>query len=178
MAVDTRNVIDRYKSWETDLIRLDLQNNALPYATLMENWVGDYNFSGMVRNSNAFAAREVFYLASRKKWDIRGAVGTHKYTLVNYLNTYDQVAALKERYRLIAIDNCEASIPRYSITNFDWPDNTLMIFGEEGIGLTKEILALCESMVYIPQLGSVRSLNVACASAICCFDYVSKKGKV
>jgi tRNA G18 (ribose-2'-O)-methylase SpoU len=42
----------------------------------------------------------------------------------------------------------------------------MFIFGEESKGLSDEILDLCEDYVYIPMIGSVRSLNVGTASGI------------
>ena len=41
-----------------------------------------------------------------------------------------------------------------------------MIFGEEGVGLTKKTLETADYAVEIPQFGSVRSLNVGTSSGI------------
>ena len=49
-----------------------------------------------------------------------------------------------------------------------------MIFGEEGLGLTKEILELADYVVSIKQYGSVRSMNVGTTSGIAMYDYTSK----
>jgi tRNA G18 (ribose-2'-O)-methylase SpoU len=49
-----------------------------------------------------------------------------------------------------------------------------MAFGQEQIGLDQNIISACSDIVYIPQFGSVRSLNVACASAIAMYDYCAK----
>jgi tRNA G18 (ribose-2'-O)-methylase SpoU len=58
--------------------------------------------------------------------------------------------------------------------NFEWPDNALIVIGEEGVGITPETLNICQKFVYIPQYGSVRSLNAGVASGIAINDYVTK----
>ena len=56
------NVLDKYKEWQVDLIKREVEKNTFPYAVLMENWGSDFNLSTLVRNANAFGAKEVFYL--------------------------------------------------------------------------------------------------------------------
>jgi tRNA G18 (ribose-2'-O)-methylase SpoU len=52
-----------------------------------------------------------------------------------------------------------------------------MVFGSEGVGITQEMRELCEEMVYIPQFGSVRSVNCATASGIIMNSFVSQYRK-
>lgn len=168
---DSRNIADRYKGWMADLIKQDLDKKSFPYAVLMEHWQNDFNLGTLVRNANAFGAREVYYIGKRR-WDRRGSVGTYHYT--NLLFLEDAESALTElasRYTIIGIDNVPGSFP---ITDFVWPDNVLMVFGEEGVGLTPEIQSYCSAIVEIPMFGSVRSLNCGTASGIVMFDYVNK----
>lgn len=170
MTEDNRNIVDRYKGWMIDLIRDDLKSKSFPYAVLMENWQGDFNIGTLVRNANAFNAKEVFYLG-KKHWDRRGAVGTYNYTSVQHFADVELFLAKKEFYTFIGVDNVPGAI---SIKNFSWPKNSLMIFGEEGIGITTEMLKICDQVVEIPMHGSVRSLNAGSASAIVMYDYVNK----
>lgn len=165
------NVIDRYKAWTLDLIKKDLKATAHPFAVCMENFQHDMNVGCGLRNSNAFNAKECFYLSSSRKWDRRGSVGVQNYSLMTQLPNYEALAALKEKYTLIGVDCVEGSIPMES---FEWPDNTLMIFGEEGLGLTEGTKQLCEKIVHISMFGSVRSFNAGVASGIAMYDWVNK----
>ena len=56
----------------------------------------------------------------------------------------------------------------------------LMVFGEEGVGLTEETLKIADYSVEIPQYGSVRSLNVGTSSGILMYNYLEslKNSKV
>lgn len=177
-STDLRNIQDRYKGWATDLIREDVQKHTFPYAVGMENLVGDFNMSSVLRSANGLGAREMYYIG-RKKWDKRGAVGTFNYTNMVHIPDHDGLEALKSRYTLVALEN---TVPgAQSIYDYEWPENPLIILGEEGIGITPETLALCDQFVYIPQWGSVRSLNAAVAGSIAMSsfvqNYLSKKGQ-
>lgn len=175
-SVDTRNIVDRYKhdrltKWSTELIKRDLQQNAFPFAVLMENFQGDFNLSSVLRSCNAMNGREMFYLG-RKQYDRRGTVGTHHYTDIINVPNRDELLKLKSRYTFVGLEN---SVPNAeSIYDFVWPENPLIILGEEGVGITKETLDLCDRCVYIPQWGSVRSMNAAVAGSIAMNDFVMK----
>lgn len=172
---DTRNILDKYKNdrltkWTTELIKKDLQAKAFPYAVMMENFAGDFNISTVIRSANAFNARAVYYLG-RKHYDRRGTVGTHHYTDVIHLQTRDQLLKLREEYELVAVENTVPSAVNLGDAKFSRPP--LFILGEEGIGVTEETLAICDKFVFIPQWGSVRSLNAAVAGSIIMNHYVN-----
>ena len=169
----TRNVIDRYKSWSTESIKKDLQRNSNPFAVCMEHWQGDFNISTLMRNANAFNAREVFYFG-KKRFDRRGAVGSHHYIHFAHLQRgIPELLALKKDYTIVGIENNVSNT--HKLNKFNWlslEKPPLMLFGEEGVGLTKEALKLTDYCIEIPQYGSVRSLNVGTSSGIVMYDYV------
>lgn len=165
-----RNVIDEFKSLSEEEIKNRLQSTAFPYAILMENWINDFNISSCFRNANAFNAKEVFYVGN-KKIDKRGMSGVHHYMDITFLPTISELLSLKEKYVFVGIDNIDGAAP---LDTFVWENNSLMIFGSEGVGLTPEIIKMCDHMVYIKQYGSVRSLNAATASGIIMNDFINK----
>lgn len=162
-----RNVADHFKDKTIEQVRQSLKDTAIPLAVCFENWINDFNMATGIRNANAFNVNEVFYIGD-KKWDRRGAVGVHNYTEVKWMPTIDDLMALKDRYTFIGVDNVPGAV---SMNSFVWPKNTLMIFGEESVGLTPAIQALCKAIVYIPMGGSVRSLNCGTASGIAMHHY-------
>ena len=168
-----RNVVDKYKNWPTDAIRRDLQENSNPFSVCMEHWQGDFNISTLIRNSNAFNARRVYYIG-KKRFDRRGAVGTHHYVDLSYLDDdYGRLVDLKKEYTIVAVDNNISNT--HKLGEFDWlslEKPPLMLFGEEGVGLTTSALEIADYCVEIPQYGSVRSLNVGTSSGILMYDFV------
>ncbi len=167
MELQKRNVRDEFKDVPTEEIRETLKKTAFPYAVAVEHWKGDFNLSTVLRNANAFNALEVFYVGGKKDWDRRGSVGTHHYTDITFVPTLEEFKKLAETYTIIGIDCIPGSV---SINNVNWQPNTLLVFGEEGTGLTPEMVAICSKIVHINQYGSVRSLNAGCASAIAMFS--------
>jgi tRNA G18 (ribose-2'-O)-methylase SpoU len=169
---ETRNIINHYWYWETEAIKADLDTKRHDFSILCSNLGNDFNIATVIRNSNAFLAKKV-YVYGKKKWDKRGAVGTHNYQHIQYLPDDSDLQKLKDEYVFVAIDNVDGAVP---MDDFVWPKNTLMLFGQEQIGLPKKLISEAAHVVYIKQFGSVRSLNVGCASSIAMYDYCSKLG--
>jgi tRNA G18 (ribose-2'-O)-methylase SpoU len=166
---DPRNVIDYYKYWTNDSINVHLDQNRHKFGVLCSNLGNDFNIATVIRNNNAFLAKEVF-IYGRKKWDRRGAVGAHLYSGIHHLPAEKDLDSI-QGYVWVGIDNIEGAIP---MDSYVWPENTLMCFGQEQIGLPDEIIKKCQDIVYIKQYGSVRSLNVGTAAGIAMYDYTSK----
>ncbi len=162
LASWTYNVVDQFKHLTTAEIKAKLAETAFPYAILCENVIGDFNLATIIRNANAFNAREIFYVGN-KKFDRRGTCGVHNYSDVKWIANLDDLIKLKDKYVFVGVDNISGAA---SISTHCWEKNTLLIFGEEGVGLTPTMQKLCDKMVYIEQYGSVRSLNVGTASGI------------
>jgi len=173
---DSRNIIDYYKYWNTDAIIADLDDKRHNYSILISNKLNDFNIGSVIRNANAFMAKEVV-LYGKKKFDHRGAVGTHHYTHFRHVKTVDELNELDFNDSfVVGVDNIENAKP---IESFVWPKekHVVLVFGQEDVGLAPELLALCHECVYIKQYGSVRSLNVGCASAITMFSLCSQLKK-
>lgn len=52
-----------------------------------------------------------------------------------------------------------------------------LLFGNEGAGLSEELLAVAHDRVTIPMPGTAESLNVAAAAAVCLFERVRQQGR-
>lgn len=165
-----RNVIDEFKSLPDEEIKKKLQDTAFPYAVCVEHWLQDFNISTCIRNANAFNASEVFYLGD-KKWNRSGSMGVQNYTPIKFLRSMDEFLEVKKNYTVVGVDNYPGAVP---ISNFQYPERPLFVFGSEGPGLTPGMQELCDHMIYIPQFGSVRSINAGTASGIIMNDFVTK----
>lgn len=169
---DRRNLVDEFKYWTNEDIFAELDTRRHNFAVVLENFAYDFNIATAIRNSNAFLAKEIF-MCGKKKWDKRGAVGTHKYQrLSHYLNWEELMPVLNEKdYTPVVFDNIDGAV---SLTDFVWPENPAMIFGAESVGVSPDSLKVAEHVVYIPQFGSTRSLNVGTSSGIAMYDWCLK----
>jgi tRNA G18 (ribose-2'-O)-methylase SpoU len=164
-----RNVIDEFKDIPDEEIKQRLKETAFPYGVVAENFIGDFNLATLIRNSDVFNAKEVFYLGD-KKIDRRGAQGCYHRKDITWLSTIEQFKEIQKRYATtIGIDNISGAIP---ISDYNFVPETLLIFGSEGVGLTPAMQAMCDKIVYIEQHGSIRSLNVGTASGIILYEFV------
>ena len=180
MNMETRNLIDHYKYWTDDAIRADLETKRHNFSVICCNIGNDFNIATIIRNANAFLAKEVV-IYGNKKYDRRGTVGTHHYTNFRHVKSIENLGSYIEeivsqyegKVKLLGIDNvCEAK----DINAFDFDPNVhyIMIFGQEQIGVPKDVLDMCDDLLYIPQYGSVRSINVGTASGIIMNNYCAK----
>ena len=173
---DTRNVVDRYRYWRMDAIVADLDEQRHPFHVAIENWQHDMNIGSIVRSANAFAADTV-HIVGRRRWNKRGAMVTDRYQHVQY---HPDVAELQawaraEGIPIIAIDNVPGCVP---LETFAWPERCIMLFGQEGPGLSAEALAAAEAVVEITQYGSTRSINASAAAAVSMHSWVMQHSEM
>jgi tRNA G18 (ribose-2'-O)-methylase SpoU len=161
---DRRNVVDRYRYWTVEAIVADLDRRRHPFHVAIENFGHDLNIGTVVRTANAFLAAEV-HVVGRRRWNRRGAMVTDRY---QHLRHHADVASLLEHadgagLAVVAVDNGPGAVP---IETTDLPERALLLFGQEGPGLTPEARAAAARTVSIAQFGSTRSINAGVAAGI------------
>ncbi|MFB9801131.1 TrmH family RNA methyltransferase [Streptomonospora salina] len=161
---DRRNVVDRYRYWRRDAIVADLDTTRHPFHVAVENWDHDFNIGSVVRTANAFAA-EAVHVVGRRRWNRRGAMVTERYQHVHHHpDSAGLVAWAQERgLPLIGIDNLPGAVP---LETCPLPRACVLVFGQEGPGLSDEVRAVCEPVLSIGQYGSTRSINAGAAAAV------------
>ncbi|KGJ75162.1 rRNA methyltransferase [Cryobacterium roopkundense] len=167
---DTRNVIDRYRYWLMEAIVADLDEHRHPFHVAIENWQHDMNIGSIVRSANAFAADTV-HIIGRKRWNKRGAMVTDRYQHVMHhpdVATFVEWAAA-ESLPIIAIDNVPGSV---IIETYSFPERCVLLFGQEGPGLSEAAVDSADAIVEISQFGSTRSLNASAAAAVTMHNWV------
>jgi len=166
---DGRNIIDYYWYWKQEDILAHLNERRLPYAVMVSNLFNDFNISTVIRNCNAFVAKETYYYG-KKRFDKRGAVGMHLYERIRWIPTEEELDSI-QGYTWVGVDNVPGATP---IDEYEWPTNALIVFGQEQVGVPPELLKRCKDVVYIRQYGATRSLNIGCASAIAMQSYCTQ----
>ena len=169
---DTRNVVDRYKGWSHEAIVADLDARRHPFHVAVENWEHDLNIGSVVRNANAFLAAAV-HIVGRRRWNRRGAMVTDRYQHVRHHETLADFAAWAraEGLPVLGVDNLPGSVP---IDTYPLPQRCIMLFGQEGPGLSQAARDLSEVVLAIRQFGSTRSINAAAASAVAMHEWIRR----
>jgi tRNA G18 (ribose-2'-O)-methylase SpoU len=169
---DRRNVADRYRYWRHEAIVADLDRHRHPFHVAVENWEHDLNIGSVVRNANAFLAGEV-HIVGRRRWNRRGAMVTDRYQHVRHHATLAAFAAWAGDAGLpvLGVDNLPGSV---AIDAYPLPRACVLLFGQEGPGLSDEARELAGAVLHIRQFGSTRSINAAAASAVAMHEWVRR----
>jgi tRNA G18 (ribose-2'-O)-methylase SpoU len=169
---DRRNVADRYRYWSVEAIVGDLDRDPFPVEVAIENWEHDFNIGTVVRNANAFGVRRV-HIVGRRRWNRRGAMVTDRYLHVeHHADIASLVADAAARDMVVVgIDNVEGSVP---IDAVELPRRALLVFGQEGPGLSPTARAAAEMVCSITMYGSSRSINAGVASGVALHEWVRR----
>ena len=169
-----QNVVEHFKRMEAELVRAELDEDRSDLILILENIAYDINIGGLVRTFNIMNGAEVD-IVGRKQWDRRGSVGTHNYMYIKYENEMsDLINRLKSMsYRIVAAEIDDRAEPLHT---YKFEQRTAIIMGAEATGITKETLAMADDLVYIPQQGSARSMNVSAAGSIMMYEYTKQMG--
>ena len=174
---DRRNVVDHYRYWRQDAIVADLDAHRHPFHVAVENWVHDANIGSVVRSANAFGAA-AFHIVGRRRWNRRGAMVTDRY---QHEHHHPDAAALAAWARtagpdgtgipLVGVDNVPGAVP---LETYALPRECVLVLGQEGPGISPELLAECEVVLEITQFGSTRSVNAGAAAAVAMHAWVRR----
>jgi tRNA(Leu) C34 or U34 (ribose-2'-O)-methylase TrmL len=169
---DRRNVVDGYRYWSVDAIVADLDRHRHPFHVAIENWRHDLNIGTVVRTANAFLA-EAVHIVGKKRWNRRGAMVTDRYQHVQH---HADVAGFVAWARaadlpVLAVDNLPGARP---LESADLPRACVLLFGQEGSGLSDEARDAADGVLSIAQFGSTRSINAGVAAGIAMHAWIRR----
>jgi tRNA G18 (ribose-2'-O)-methylase SpoU len=190
---DRRNVVDGYRYWRHDAIVADLDTHRHDFHVAVENWGHDFNIGSVIRTANAFNAK-AFHIVGKRRWNRRGAMVTDRYQHEHHHPTVEDLVAWAAKagttsttgttatagtdaqvrprgISLIGIDNLPGSVP---LETYDLPRECVLVFGQEGPGLSAPMREACEVVLHIEQFGSTRSINAGAAAAIAMHAWVRR----
>lgn len=172
---DSRNVVDKYRYWKMEEIVRDLDSKRHPFHVAIENWQHDLNIGSIVRNANAFLASSV-HIVGNKRWNKRGAMVTDRYQHVKHHESIEAFVQWSKTageggkaIPIIAIDNVPGC---QQLETSQLPGECILLFGQEGPGLSQPALDAADRVLEISQFGSTRSINASAAAAIAMHTWV------
>jgi len=172
---DRRNVVDRFRYWRVEAIRAELDTRRHPFHVAIENWQHDLNIGSIVRTANACNAASV-RIVGRRRWNRRGAMVTDAYQhIAHHASVADLIEwAAGQSLPIVAVDNRPGAVP---VDTAPIPEECVLLFGQEGPGLTDLALTAADLLVEIRQFGSTRSINAAAAAAIVMHEWVRRHAR-
>ncbi|WP_412540426.1 RNA methyltransferase [Longispora sp. K20-0274] len=173
---DRRNVVDRYRYWTREAVVADLDLRRHDFHVAIENWQHDMNIGTVVRTANAFLARAV-HIVGRRRWNRRGAMVTDRYQHLFHHETVEDLLAWakSEDLPIVGIDNLPGAVPLESV---ELPRRCVLLFGQEGPGLSEPARQAAELVCSIAQFGSTRSINAGVAGGIAMHAWIRQHAGV
>jgi len=167
---DTRNVVDAYRYWTREAIIADIDTRRHPLHIAIENFGNDANIGAVVRTANAFAVDTV-HIVGRRRWNRRGAMVTDRYQRLCHHDATEGLLAfaVDAGLTVVAVDNVPGAA---RLEDVELPRACLLVFGQEGPGITSEASAGAELTVSIAQFGSTRSINAGVAAGIAMHSWI------
>lgn len=138
-------------------------------ALLLDSVTQPYNVGMIVRSAAAFGAEHIWLCGNSAPLDHpsagKTALGTQR--LLSWEREPDPVAAAKAAsqagLRVVAIELAAGADPLHEAP---LAGDVCLALGNEDHGCSPALLAVADSVAYIPLIGRVGSLNVAAAAAI------------
>jgi len=143
----------------------------LDFCLLLEDIQDPGNLGSILRSAAAAGIEHAFLSAGCAfAWSprvLRAAMGAH---FILSIHEGANLRALAEAFHGKVI----ASVPRGDASLFeaDLTGPVALLVGNEGSGLSRDLLAIATQRVTIPMPGKIESLNAAAAAAICLFERV------
>jgi len=144
-----------------------------PLALLLEGIGGPFNLGAMLRTAAAYRV-EHLYLAAMQIDPGSNNVGKTALGADRFVpwTSHDDLtsaieAARAAGYAVVGLELADEAEPIHAA---DLTGPTCLVIGHEDRGLSKNALAACDRVVFLPQLGRIGSLNVATAASIAMYE--------
>ena len=130
------------------------------------------NIGAMIRLADNIGATEVCFLGreeDHRLGKVRRAAASSRDNIHWYFSEETDLRKIvPESKTIVAIETADNATCIYDT---QLPENAAFIVGSESHGLSDELLAQCDQVVYIPVPGPTRSLNVSHAAAVALFEW-------
>lgn len=149
----------------------DVNNKRETFSVLLEAIQDPGNLGSILRSAAAANVRDI-YLSPQcaDAWSpktLRAAMGAHFFLRIHENSDLQSIAA--QFPGTVIATSIQASKNLFEIS---LAGSIAFVFGNEGAGLSKEIISACDENIAIHMPGNTESLNAAAAAAICFFEKV------
>ena len=130
------------------------------------------NLGAMIRLADNIGATEVCFLGKEEEHrlgKVRRAAASSRDNIRWYFSEESELRKIVPAGKqIVAIETADNATCIYDT---QLPENVAFVVGSESYGLSEELLAQCDQVVYIPVPGPTRSLNVSHAAAVALFEW-------
>ncbi|HTX72716.1 MAG TPA: 23S rRNA (guanosine(2251)-2'-O)-methyltransferase RlmB [Rectinemataceae bacterium] len=152
------------------LASLDAEAPAL--VVVLDHLEDPQNVGAILRSADIFAA-DLVLVPRRRSAPLSSAVSRASAGALAYVPvaTVPNLAASLKRLAAFGFWSYAADMGGSDITGADIPARSVLVFGNEGSGVSRLLREECDGTLSIRQAGHVDSLNVSAAAAIMMYEY-------
>lgn len=154
----------------------DIINENFSFGVVLDKIQDPGNLGTILRTAEALGADFLFLLKGcvdlYNPKTVRSTMGSI-FTMKVYSGTHEELLEVKEagKYKLVSADLKGA---KFSNQIEKYENKTMLVIGNEGNGISKEVLEMSDIRVKIPLLGRAESLNASMAAGILIYDIKQK----
>ncbi|WP_027120501.1 23S rRNA (guanosine(2251)-2'-O)-methyltransferase RlmB [Mycoplasmopsis lipofaciens] len=158
-------ILKDFPIFPLDQIYKDKPDNVL----ILDHIQDPHNLGAIIRTANAFGIKHIV-LTKDKSCDITSTVlkvssgGFVNMKIIKVSNLVATIKKMKEWNYWIYSSALNVNAKRFDSIEYNKP--TCLIIGNEGNGVSLPVLKQSDEIIYIPQKGTVQSLNVSVASGL------------
>ena len=147
-------------------------------SVLLHNIRSTHNVGSIFRTSDALGVTKIYLsgftptpldrFGKPRKDMVKVALGAEKTVAWQYVKKPEEIIKKlkKQKYKIMAVEQSKSSVD-YKKVRVSYP--VLFIIGNEVGGISKKILALCDTVSEIPMKGNKESLNLSVAFGVALF---------
>jgi tRNA (guanosine-2'-O-)-methyltransferase len=149
-----------------------IKNRQPDLTVVCENIHDPHNVSAILRTCDAVGVEKVHLLYTHQpfpKIGKKSSASAKKWIDIEFYKDAETLhRALKQfGYTIYAADLNSQS---QSIYEVDWTQPSVIIMGNEHLGVSRDALKIADSSIYIPMFGMIQSLNVSVATAVILYE--------
>jgi tRNA G18 (ribose-2'-O)-methylase SpoU len=144
-----------------------------PYDIAIASSKNAFNFGAILRTGNSFLVRK-YYAIDIDRYYKKAAMTTHKYERHSVIKCSTAEFVENQKGRNIVAFEKRDGVVSVPLPEFVFPENPILMFGNEDDGISPELLSIATHTVSIPMFGTVWDLNVATAAAIAMYSFMTQ----
>jgi 23S rRNA (guanosine2251-2'-O)-methyltransferase len=155
-----------------DALNHAYSKNEVPLFLILDGVTDVGNFGAIARSSECFGVHAIIIPA-------HGAAQINAEAIKTSAGALDKILVCREKSLITAIRFLKLSgVKIYgtdmrkatTISKADFKIPTAIVLGNEGEGISKEVMSLCDDRICIPMLGKTESLNVSVSAGVILYE--------
>lgn len=158
--------------YTTEAVREELERLRHPLRIAVRRFKNPFNVGAIIRTAHSFLVREILLIGDTPYYQ-RASMGMEKYENISEVPDDEVFVALAEKnaWNLVVFEKEHAQIGLWDV---QFPQDCVMVFGNEDSGVSAEILQAAHTVVAIPMFGINHSYPVSVSAGIAMAEWTRR----